>query len=286
MNADQPRLLNLGCGSRYRVDLGWTNIDFTGTRGAVMAHDLARGIPFPDGTFDMVYHSHLLEHFPRPDAAHLMRECFRALKEGGICRVAVPNLEELCRQYLASLESVVRGEPHASDRYRWMLIELLDQLVRHRSGGDMAAYLQQPDMPERAFVIGRIGNGASIPPCAMPAAQPQPWAIHSSWLFRGWRYTHRKLGALRREALRLVLSRHEMQALEVGLFRLQGESHLWMYDHYSLREMMQEAGFGDIAKRAALSSGLTGWNRHGLDTNEDGSVYKPDSLYMEGVRNK
>ena len=51
--------LNLGCGDRYHPD--WTNINFTSTGGGVIAHNLKQGIPFPDESFDVVYHSHVLE---------------------------------------------------------------------------------------------------------------------------------------------------------------------------------------------------------------------------------
>lgn len=45
--------------------------------------------PFPDGTFDLVYHQGLLEHFRDP--LPLLRENFRILKPGGILLVDVPQ---------------------------------------------------------------------------------------------------------------------------------------------------------------------------------------------------
>jgi hypothetical protein len=185
---------------------------------------------------------------------------------------------------LETLEGVLQGKAQLEGRYRWMLIEMLDQLVRHRPGGEMATYLQQPELPERAFIISRIGNLAKSPACGMPEAQSPRLALRQSLTLRGWHFANRKLSVLRRAALSLVLSRHESRALAVGLFRLQGEAHLWMYDRYLLSKLMREAGLAAVGQFTATNSGIIDWQYHYLDSNKDGSTYKPDSLYMEGRR--
>jgi SAM-dependent methyltransferase len=48
-------------------------------------------LPFRDNTFDIVFHQGLLEHFRRPVAEQLLRENMRALKEGGLLLVDVPQ---------------------------------------------------------------------------------------------------------------------------------------------------------------------------------------------------
>lgn len=90
--------LNLGCGSRCHPD--WINIDIKSGAPGVTAHDICHGIPFPDASFDVVYHSNLLEHIRRDDAQFLMHECYRVMKAGGILRVAVPDLEQIGRLLL------------------------------------------------------------------------------------------------------------------------------------------------------------------------------------------
>ncbi|MDH4211065.1 MAG: class I SAM-dependent methyltransferase [candidate division WOR-3 bacterium] len=49
----------------------------------------ARNCPFEDGTFDVVFHQGLLEHFPSP--WHLLNENARILKRGGLLIIDVPQ---------------------------------------------------------------------------------------------------------------------------------------------------------------------------------------------------
>jgi predicted SAM-dependent methyltransferase len=62
-------------------------------------HNLQHGIPLRDQTADFIYSSHFLEHLDRQSARRLLEECFRVLKEGGVLRVAVPDLEHAWEMY-------------------------------------------------------------------------------------------------------------------------------------------------------------------------------------------
>lgn len=278
------RLLNLGCGSRYRVDPEWTNVDFQGQPETVIEHNLTTGIPFPDCTFDAVYHSNVLEHFDRNSGGCFIRECVRVLRPGGTCRIAVPDTEEVCRAYLEQLSGALRGDVEAQARHRWMIVELGDQLARHVPGGEMGAWLRQPEVTAWAFIAKRLGGLARQVPAESQAQEPAGKIQSVGFLRRALSFVARKSGSLRRVGLSFVLTRHEMQALQVGLFRLHGEPHLWLYDSQSLNEAMREAGLGDIERHTATSSRIAGWERYGLDANQDGSEHQAGSLYMEGVR--
>ena len=83
---------------------------------------------------------------------------------------------------------------------------------------------------------------------------------------------------LRESLLRLVLGR-DYAALQVGRVRLGGEIHLAMYDHISIEAALVKAGFVDIVFQSAITSVILGWSDQCLDTESDGSVYKPDSLF-------
>ncbi|MEM9703666.1 MAG: class I SAM-dependent methyltransferase, partial [Planctomycetota bacterium] len=62
------------------------------TTPGVLAHDLRDPLPFEDGAYDFVYHSHVLEHFRPADVPAFLSECRRVLRPGGVLRVVVPDL--------------------------------------------------------------------------------------------------------------------------------------------------------------------------------------------------
>jgi ubiquinone/menaquinone biosynthesis C-methylase UbiE len=51
----------------------------------------AFNLPFPDGSFDVVFHQGLLEHFREKDAQRLLAENVRVLRRGGLLLVDVPQ---------------------------------------------------------------------------------------------------------------------------------------------------------------------------------------------------
>jgi predicted SAM-dependent methyltransferase len=150
------KLLNLGCGTRFHN--AWTNVDFISSDKNVIAHNLLHGIPFADNSYEVVYHSHVLEHFKKADGRNFIQECFRVLKPGGIVRIAVPDLERIAKEYLKNLELALQGNEKGQHDYEWIKLELYDQVVRNESGGDMAKYLFQQEIPNEDYVFGRIGE--------------------------------------------------------------------------------------------------------------------------------
>ena len=60
-----------------------------------------------------------------------------------------------------------------------------------------------------------------------------------------------------------------------------GENHRWMYDQYSLGRVLLRTGFTDVQQHRANTSSIAGWNHCFLDHDTAGTVYKPNSLFME-----
>lgn len=59
----------------------------------------ARKVEHSDGSVDVVYSSHMLEHLDRTTAREFLTEAYRVLKPAGILRLAVPDLAQLVRRY-------------------------------------------------------------------------------------------------------------------------------------------------------------------------------------------
>jgi predicted SAM-dependent methyltransferase len=277
--------LNLGCGNRTHP--AWINIDCTAANPTVLIHDLRNGIPFPDEDFDVVYHSHLLEHIPRSSVPHLLEECYRVLKPNGMIRVAVPDLEEIAKAYLQTLEGALEGDQRSQENYEWMMLELYDQTIREYTAGELGSYLTQENIPNKEFVLERIGVEARQ---AFAKARSEtdfprkrPTDVRLRQLLRRL-YRFLRDATVRREAIIRRVLRTEYELLQLGRFRRSGEIHLWMYDQYSLGQALLRAGFRKPELVSASESHLPGWTSFNLDTEPDGTVYKPDSLFMEAFK--
>jgi predicted SAM-dependent methyltransferase len=85
--------LHMGCG--WNVLPGWINCDLRPRRDGVIQVDVTKGLPFPDGIVDYVFHEHMIEHLPRPEGVKFLQECFRVLRPGGKIRVTAPDLDFL-----------------------------------------------------------------------------------------------------------------------------------------------------------------------------------------------
>ncbi len=272
------KFLNLGCGARICSDPRWVHVDFVSSHNGVIRHNLLEGIPFPDASFDVVYSSHVLEHFRREDGKCLVRECCRVIRSGGIVRVAVPDLEQICRLYLSALERIRAGDDTYRSRYDWMMLEMYDQAVRTRPGGEMGEYLIRKDLPDREFILSRIGgtgrgiiDGAPlrVEPCGERRGERKKPGGRRSW--REWNRA-------------LFLDREERDAIDLGRFRLGGEVHQWMYDEYSLGHLLQESGFEEVRRCDAAGSRIPQWGTFLLDLDPGGTEHAPNSIYVEGTR--
>jgi predicted SAM-dependent methyltransferase len=268
--------LNLGCG--YRFHPAWTNVNYTATGKGVIVRNLNKGIPFPDASFDVVYHSHVLEHFTKTAGETFLKECYRVLRPQGVLRVVVPDLEQLVRSYLMALEKASAGDEEYAANYEWILIEIFDQMVRNSTRGLMMEYLSRKNISNEKFVLMRLGiDEKEMIDEALEQIQ------------------HPKFKLLPKDRYKLLLKQNinrllellggkYYKALRVGLFRQSGEIHHWMYDRYSLAILLQKCGLEDIVQRTATDSYIPDWTSFNLDSDANGVVHKPGSLFIEGIK--
>lgn len=266
-------MLNIGCGRTYHAD--WINVDLESSDSNVISHDVTKGIPFQDCKFKVVYHSHILEHLEPNEGAALIAECFRVLQPGGILRIVVPDLERIAKLYLETHEQAWTGNETSKVNYNWMKLELLDQLVRTASGGQMGRYMASREIKNSDFVRSRVGDELSV--CQTHAESLQP----AQSLFSGMaQSTLRFRRRLVRRLVKLILGKDSAKAFDEGLFRSQGEIHRWMYDRYSLRELTESTGFVDFRVCQADESEIADYSKFELDS-AGGFVRKPDSIFIE-----
>jgi predicted SAM-dependent methyltransferase len=272
------KYLNLGCGNRFFGD--WVNVDFVSTGPCVQSHNLLEGIPFPNESFDIIYHSHVLEHFKKADAIGFVKECFRVLKPKGVLRVVVPDLEQIVKEYLMNLEGAKRGEKIAKENYDWIMLEIYDQVVRNVSGGEMAKYWRRGRINNEEYIKKRMGSEFEAFRDNLLKVDN---SLNSSGSLRWRKYiqqkTYRnKLGELLSKAFGV------QNHIAVGKFRASGEIHQWMYDEYSLGELLKNQGFVNIERKSAFESNIPGWKNYAILDVENGRIRKPDSLFMEASK--
>lgn len=274
----KQRLLNVGCGRQFHAD--WENIDLESVSPEVKAHDVTRGLPYANDSFDAVYHSHILEHLKPSEGRQLLNECLRVLKPGGVLRIVVPDLERIATLYLQMHKQAMRGDAQSEINYRWMKLELLDQLVRDASGGQMGRYMASDEIKNSDFVRSRVGDEYWI--CRALNSEEKKQTRKSlreraTNRYRAWAEWF-AVGTVS-----LLLGQRAKEALVEGLFRSRGEIHRWMYDRFSLKTLCEELGFDSFRVCKADESEIASYARFELDSS-DGKVRKPDSLFVECVK--
>jgi predicted SAM-dependent methyltransferase len=89
--------LHIGVGKVYIP--GFINLDiFSNVRADIYSSALA--IPYPPETFDLLYSSHILEHFNRYMVLAALGHWRNLLKVGGILRLAVPDFAAIVYRYM------------------------------------------------------------------------------------------------------------------------------------------------------------------------------------------
>lgn len=286
--------LNFACGSRIHPD--WINIDFSPIDKRVKKVNLLRTLPFADKSFDVAYSSHFLEHLAPQKALQILKEIKRILKPNGIVRLVVPDLENLASVYLSTLSRLVDSSVDSKKRdfnggggremptqeferlefeYDWLTIEMFDQMVRMRSGGEMGECFHNiavsRDRIKADFIERRVGERLIAPhTTTKPSLQSKI-----------------TLDKLTNKILNLYLKALYFLAPssirdEVFIRTSIGERHKWAYDRFSLHRLLTQAGFSDIQIMRYNHSQIPNFNAYLLDINADGSPYKGiSSLYME-----
>jgi SAM-dependent methyltransferase len=245
---DGRAMLNLGCGTKMNWD--WTNVDFS-----IYAY-LAR-------------HKAVIKYLRL--TGFMSEERYKRL----LCvdpkiirwdlRKGIPFLDEsfdvvYCSHFLEHIEK---------DSVSFFLKECY-RVLKHR--GIIRIVVPDLETLVNRYVLSasRMKNGEAL------ALDNHQQAIHD--LFD--QMVRRKPAGRMKQNLVIQI----IESFLLGSTEKTGELHRWMYDRYSLKPLLSGVGFKDIRAESPFTSRIEGWNQFNLDTNEDGSVYKPGSLYIEGAK--
>jgi len=198
---------------------------------------------------------------PRACAAGRIFSRAKARRRDSCC---CPHLEKVTREYLRQLDAAAEGDAVAAAKHEWVTLELIDQMTRAFSGGFMGRFWVSRPLPVRDYIVERLGNEAKV------------------WLDRfDEDFAVGKYQPIPPEAIYLA----PPVELEAELaFRRTGENHRWMYDRVSLGDLLRTVGFVRPVACEAAQSAIPRFATYGLDTEADGRVRKPDSLFMEANR--
>lgn len=283
MSTSPPTLFNLGCGST--IAKVWRNFDINPINKEVEYWHANNPIPATDCSVDVIYNSHMLEHLNPSSAKKFLKDCHRVLKKNGIIRIVVPDLEQICHQYLKAIQRVDNGEKLSRHDASWMRLEIFDQMTRDSSGGGMEKFLKS-NPPNSEFIINRCGEQVKPFFTKNDEQSSQIKIGQAPFHLRVKAFMSRALdfNNLRNSFLKKFLGKKDYAALQYGRFHECGELHKFMYDRILIKDILQDIGFSNITVQSHSQSIIPNWKEYGLDSTNSDTARKPDSLYIEAIK--
>lgn len=284
---DGRRRLHLWrCGDPYFAERAerlreWTCVRFSHwpTAPTGVRHlDLRQSLPFVDSAFEAAHVQRVVEHLDPERASRFARELARVLVPGAVLRLSFPDLEEISRACLEAWEAAVADPSEANLlRHEWRIAELVDPMVRTKSGGRMRELMLERRF-DRDDLTRRFGDVFEIFAGTPAIDRPPPNALRQ-WIgvLRSPRRLLRCLAHPRRTAA-------ELKARRTVDPRETFESHEWMWDPDSAGELLRAAGFEDVRRASWDRSAIEGWDRFDLDRSRQGDRAWEPATILEAVR--
>lgn len=89
--------LHIGCGMRFIP--GFTHVDILDAPHIDYRCSVDNLCDFADNTVDLIYASHVLEHFGRHEVLAVLKGWYRVMRPGGKIRIAVPDFSAVVSLY-------------------------------------------------------------------------------------------------------------------------------------------------------------------------------------------
>lgn len=256
------KCLNIGCGLKFNIE--WENIDLYPTSKYVKKVDLIKGLPYSENIFEFVYSSHLLEHIDYEHMKFVLSEMLRVLEPNGIVRIVVPDLENIAKEYLKSIEMIEKKEPNAEIYHDWFIMEMYDQVVREKSGGLMAPFISKGKIKDCTYLQERFG-----------------FDFYSGLYNQQSKETKKNLWLI---FFKKIGFSNYIVRRQKSSFYNSGERHRWMYDYYSLKRLLEEVGFERVNRIKNAISSYAMFADSGLELGTHGKPYRCGSLFIEGFK--
>jgi len=121
---------------------GWINIDMFCYKNISFTYDCRKKIPLKNNSVSVIRCEHVLEHMDKQyEATIFLKECLRVLKNGGIIRIVVPNIEKYIIAYYEKDWKSVGIDYNLKDN--WQEADVMTHMFRqggeHKFGYDFSA---------------------------------------------------------------------------------------------------------------------------------------------------
>lgn len=254
--------INLACGNNYIVSAEWLNIDFESNTKHVKKINLLDKLPFPNNSFEVIYSSHFIEHIDCDKVHSFLLECNRILKPGGSIRIVTPDFEKLCKGYLSHLEK------NEHEKKEFMMISILDQLVRKKSGGQLRDKIIKYKNSDEMLEFINFWNGKEE-------------KIYNKISFL--KKINKRLFNFYIKIISVLLPRSYRNS-NLSYTNI-GENHQWLWDFESLSKEISQANFSEIKKKNHNETNIKNLELKNLDYFEEEFPRKGYcSMYIEAKK--
>lgn len=90
--------LHLGCGDK--IIKNFINVDIRENDGVDLVDDISSLNTIKEGSIELIYACHVLEHFGRHEYKNVLKRWYNILEKDGILRLSVPDLEKVFKLYV------------------------------------------------------------------------------------------------------------------------------------------------------------------------------------------